>query len=154
MARIVAASVEMQDLVNGRWFEITVGGLDSFPVVRGDNVVLPSKPGQTYMTKVEDHTPVTLHGTVYGTGAAPGESYYDKMAALKTAFDPTVGTFDIVVHPDATGVGGKLGTGETATITVEFLRFTGPPAVGDQVRTFDIECIAIGDPPTWVVAGS
>lgn len=154
MARIVAASIEMQDLTNGRWFEISAGGLDSFPVVRGENVVLPSKPGHTYMPKVEDHTLVTLHGMVFGGGATPATDYLDKMAALRTAFDPTSGTFDIVVHPDAAGVGGKLATGETATITVEFLRFTGPPAVGDQVRTFDIECIAIGDPPTWVVAGS
>lgn len=154
MANIVAGGIEMQSITNGRWFGITVGGLDASPNVRGENVVLPSKTGQTYMPKVADTFPVTLHGVLFGTGATPKADYLDKMDALRAVFDPTGGTFDIVVHPTAVGVGGQLTTGQTATITVEFLRFVGPPAIGDEVREFDIECVCISDPIGWQVAGS
>lgn len=154
MARIVADGLEMQDIATGRWFEIRVGGLDASPVVRGENVTIPSKTGQTWMAKVADHFPVTLHGIVFGTGATPKADYLDKMDALRAVFSPLVNPFDIVVHPDAAGVGGRLTTGQTATITVEFLRFVGPPAMGDEARTFDIECVCISDPIGWQVVGT
>ena len=148
MSRIVAGGLELQVLNGGYWFEITQGGLDASPIVRGENVTIPGKEGQTYMAKVADSLPVVLHGTVYGTSKA---DYLDKMDALRAVFDPAGGTFNIVVHPDASGVGGGVGTGETATITVEFVRLVGPPAVGDRVRTFDLECVCISDPPAWTV---
>lgn len=148
MSRIVAdGTLELQDLTNGFWFEIVEGGLDAIAVVRGENVTIPAKDGQTVMTKVFDRMPVTLHGTVWGTS---GTSYLTKMDTIRAIFDPTAGELDIVVHPDATGVGGRVGTGEIATITVEFVRLVGPPAVGDQVRTFDLECVCYSDPPGWV----
>jgi hypothetical protein len=146
MSRIVAGGLEMQDITNGRWFGITVGGLDAVVVPRGENVVIPGKTGQIWMPKVADLMPVTLHGVVFGTNSTPRVDYLDKMDAIRAVFDPLDAPFNIVVHPDAVGVGGKLATGETATITVEFLRFTGPPAVGDEVREFDIECQCISDP--------
>lgn len=151
MARIVADGLELQDLAAGFWFEITHGGLDSSPVVRGENVVIPGKTGQTHMDKVADHWPVTLHGIVFGVGATPRQDYLDNMYSLRAVFDPLADPFNIVVHPDAVGVGGGLVTGETATITVEFLRFVGPPALGDQVRSLDIECVCYSDPIGWVI---
>jgi hypothetical protein len=151
MSRIVAGGLEMQDITNGRWFGITVGGLDAVVVPRGENVVIPGKTGQIWMPKVADLMPVTLHGVVFGTNSTPRVDYLDKMDAIRAVFDPLDQPFNIVVHPDAVGVGGKLATGETATITVEFLRFTGPPAVGDEVREFDIECQCISDPMGWVI---
>jgi hypothetical protein len=151
MSRIVAGGLEMQDITNGRWFGITVGGLDAVVVPRGENVVIPGKTGQIWMPKVADLMPVTLHGVVFGTNSTPRVDYLDKMDAIRAVFDPLDAPFNIVVHPDAVGVGGKLATGETATITVEFLRFTGPPAVGDEVREFDIECQCISDPMGWVI---
>lgn len=151
MSRIVAGGIELQDITNGRWFGISVGGLDAVVVKRGENVTIPGKTGVTWMPKVGDSMPVTLHGMVWGTGGNPGTDYLDKMDNLRTVFDPLDPPFNIVVHPDAVGVGGRLATGETATITVEFLRFTGPPAVGDQVREFDIECMCISDPLGWVI---
>lgn len=154
MANIVADGLELQSLTNGCWFEITVGGLDASPTVRGENVTLPSKTGQTWMTKKADHMLVTLHGIVFGTGATPQADYLDKMDALKAVFDPLSEPFNIVVHPTAAGVGGRLTGAQTATITVEFLRFVGPPAVGDEVRVFDIECRCISDPIGWQVVGT
>ena len=150
MSRIVAGGLEMQDIASGRWFEISVGGLDSSPEVRGSNVTIPGKTGQTHMAKVADSFPVTLHGIIFGDTA--GTSYLDRMTVLRAVFDPTADPFNIVVHPDARGVGGRLGTGQTATITVEFLRFVGPPAVGDEVRVLDIECVCYSDPIGWQIA--
>lgn len=152
MSRIVAdGSLELQDLSNGYWFEIVEGGLDAVAVPRGSNVTIPGKDGQTVMPKVLDMMPVRLHGTVWGTGSTPKNDYLANMEALRAIFDPVGGTFTLVVHPDATGVGGRVEAGETATITVEFQRLVGPPAQGDQVRTFDLECVCYSDPPGWVI---
>ena len=119
--------------------------------------MIPQKAGMTWMPKVESHMLVTLHGTVYGDpsmGVTARESYRSRMAALTAIFNLTATPFEIVLHPDAFGIGGVVNVGDTATITVEVLRVTGPPALGDQVRSLDLECRCISDPPAWVVSGS
>lgn len=154
MARIVADGLELQDIANGRWFEISVGGLDGVPEVRGSNVTIPGKTGQTILPKVADAWPVVLHGLIFGTSGSPAEDYLDRMDALRAVFDPIGGAFNIVVHPDAVGVGGRLNGVQTATITVEFQRFVGLPAAGDSVRELDIECVCYSDPIGWQVVGT
>lgn len=153
MPRVVAdGSLELQDPDNGFDFVFVRGGLDDLPAVRGENVVLPSKPGQTWMPKVEDSMLVTLSGVVSGTpGAGARESYLSRMTTLRAIFNPSAEPFPIVVYPDAEGVGGRLAAGETATILVEFLRFTGLPAMADRWRELEIECRCISDPPTWTI---
>jgi hypothetical protein len=153
MSAIVAGgSLELQDIANGYWFEISVGGLDGTFQVRGENVTLPGKTGQTYMTKVGSEWPVKLHGIVFGVTTTPRIDYLTKVTALKAIFSPDAEPFTVVLHPDARGVGGQVGAGQTATMTVEFLRFIGPPALGDEIRTLDIECRCISDPLGWTIA--
>ena len=154
MSRIVATngtSIELQNVTDKRyWTEITVGGLDARATVRGENVTLPSAAGQVHMTKVEHEFPVTLHVTA---GAVSGATYLQVMDALHAVF--VIGEeVTLTLHPDAVGIGGRVPAGSLATTTVEVHRFTGPPALGDEVRTFDIECVGITDPLGWTVAAS
>ncbi len=153
MSLTADSTLELQDPDNGIYFEVAQGGLDDAPAVRGDNVVIPGKPGQTHMTKVEDHLLVTLHGYVEGQGATAAEQRVDYRAlmdSIKAVFDPTAEPFDLVATGGEPYYNEGLDTGETATITVEFLRFTGPPGNG-VAREFDIECRCISDPPAWVI---
>lgn len=153
MSRLVAdGTLELQDPDNGFDFAIVRGGLDDIAAVRGPNVVIPSKPGQTWMPKVEDHMLVTLSGVVNGTpGAGARESYLARMTTLRAIFNASHEPFPLVVYPDAEGVGGRVGAAETATIYVFCLRYTGQPSMGDRWREFEIECSAIDDPPTWAI---
>lgn len=153
MSRIVASrgasSVELQNVTDRRyWGEIPVGGLDARPAVRGTNVTIPAAAGQTHMAKVADHFPVRIH---LQAGAVSGATYLQVMDALHTVF--TLGTeVTLTLHPDATGVGGRVPAGQTATTTVEVRSFIGSPATGDEVRVFDIECEGITAPLGWTLA--
>lgn len=149
-------SLELQDPENGVLFFVVRGGLDDVPTVRGKNVTIPGKPGQTWMPKVEDSLPIILHGYVEGQGSSLGEQrqdYLDLMARIKAVFDPTAEPFEVDVYGGAPFYNEGLADDEVATIMVEFLRLTGPTGNG-FVREFDLECRCISDPPAWVVEGS
>lgn len=150
----MASTLEMQDLTAGRWFEISAGGLDAASTVRGSDTVIPGKAGSVVRNRVSEALTVVLHGILFGDVGATSarESYRTRMAALKAIFDPTAVPFALTIYPDATGVGGGLAAATTATLNVRFLRFTGPPAIGDEVRQIDIECECVDSPPAWVIA--
>ena len=151
MARIVASrasnSVELQNVTDYRyWFEIVEGGLDARPSTRGSNVVVPGAEGQAFFAKVEHDFPVTLHGPVGQTATA----YLELMDDLYEVF--TIGSRVLLtIHPNATGVGGRVPTGYTATSTVEVLRIIGAPAFGDEVRQISIECVGVTAPLGWTL---
>ena len=150
---LLADALELWSPSNGYAFEVRRGrpGKD-LPVFRGENVVLPSKAGQTYMPKVADHFPLTLYGQVVGAGAgqSAAESFMDRMQALKDILDPDAGEFVLTLNSGAEG----LASGESATITVEFVRWTIAQE-GGFYRFGDIECLCISDPPGWTInAGS
>jgi hypothetical protein len=122
-----------------------VGGLDARPTVRGSNTVIPGRPGQTYRPKRQHEFPLTIHLLV---GGVSGATYLELMDDLHTVF--IIGAqIELTLYPDATGVGGRVPTGMTATTTVEVLRFTGLPATGDEIREVEIECAGIIDPLGW-----
>lgn len=148
--------LELQDPANGVLFFVEKGGLDDHPVVRGKNVTIPAKAGQTWMPKVDDHLLVTLHGYVEGQGAtiaAQRLDYRALMDAIRAVFDPTAAPVEIAVHGGEPFHNEGLGEGEVATIEVEFLRFTGPAGNG-LVREFDIECRCVSDPVAWTIEES
>jgi hypothetical protein len=150
---LLADSLELWSPSTGYAFELRVGrpGKD-LPIYRGENVTLPTKPGQTFMSKVADNFPVRLYGIVMGagTGQSAAESYMTRMDALNDILDVSNGQFTLTLNSGAEG----LAEGEQATITVEFLRWT-ISAEGLHYRIGDIECQCISDPPGWtVVAGS
>lgn len=155
MANFVASSLELQDLSAGYWVTISVGGLDAVPIVRGEDTIIPGKSGRVARVRKADVLTITLHAFVTGTGsthAAVRESYLSRMTALRAIFDPTADPFSLTIHPTAEAVGGKVGTGQTATLNVRFLRFTGPGSIADEAREFDIECECVDSPPAWVIA--
>jgi hypothetical protein len=151
MARLLAESLELQDVASGYYFEIRAGGLDDVPSVRGSDTIIPGKAGREFRDRVADLMPVTLHGIVFGAASGADsaeESYRLRAAALKAVFDPTADPFPITIHAPLEG----LPSG-TATLNVRFLRFV----VGHQgayFRIMDIECECIDSPPEWVVEGS
>ena len=152
MANLVADGTELQTVSGGYWFEISEGGLDSHPEVRGVDTIIPGRSGRVARDRVADSRTVILHGVCWGDGSTPRTSYRTRMDTLRGIFSPTAAPFDLVIYPTARGVGGGLATGTTATLNVRFLRFTGPPAIGDSVRMLDIECECIDSPPNWVIA--
>lgn len=155
MANFVADTLELQDPTNGYMGTISAGGLDSIPTVRGEDDIVPGASGRVTRTRVGDSLPVVIHMLVMGSGSthdAIAESYLTRMTALKDVFDPTADPFTLTIHPTAKAVGGKVASGKTATIKVRCLRFVGPPAIGDEVREFDIECESVDSPPVWVIA--
>ena len=157
MANLVADTLELQDwTTGGYWITISVGGLDAIPSVKGTDTIYPRKTGRRRRARKSDALPVTLHAVVTGTGSthdAIRESYLARMTALRAIFDPEAAApFSLTIHPTAKAVGGKVGTGQTATLNISVVRFTGPPAIGDEVREFDIECECVDSPPAWVIA--
>jgi hypothetical protein len=150
---LLVDALELWAPTAGYAFEIAEGGPDDLPVYRGANVTIPQKPGQTVMPKVADSMVVILHGQVHGEaggGLSASESYLDRITALNNILDPDAGTFTITVAGEQEG----LSTGETATITVEFQRWT-KSLQGSHFRYGEIECVCVSDPPVWVVsAGS
>ena len=149
MPRLVADTLELQDVDAGYYFEIRAGGLDDVPEVRGSDVVIPGKSGRATYSRVSDSMVVSLHGIVMGAGSgvAAAESYRTRANALKAVFDPTADPFALTVHSPLEG----LPSGDTATLNVRFLRFV----VGEQgqhFRIMDIECECVDSPPVWVVS--
>lgn len=156
MSITAGGTLELQDPDNGVLFFFSRGGLDDHPVVRGTNVTIGRKPGQTWKPKVADHQLVTLHGYVEGQGASLAAQRIDYRAltdAIRAVFDPTAAPFELAVVGGEPFYNEGLDASETATITVEFLRFVGPPSNG-LVREFDIECRCISDPVEWTVEES
>jgi hypothetical protein len=154
VANLVADTLELQDLDAGYWVTISTGGLDASPTVRGVDTVIPGKSGRIARDRKADTLNIILHALVTGEGsthAAIRVSYLSRMTALRAIFDPTADPFSLTIHPTAVAVGGKIGDSQTATLNVRFLRFTGPPAIGDEVREFDIECECVDSPPAWVI---
>lgn len=143
-----ADSLELWSPANGYAFEIRRGNLKDLPAYRGENVTIPAKPGQTWMSKVGDHLMVVLHGEVMGDGfgSAAAASYLARMEALNAIIDPDVGLFTLTLDSGAEG----LSTGEQATIEVEFQRWVKAEE-GPHFRIGDIECICISDPPGWTI---
>lgn len=158
MPRITADALELQDLDAGYWFEIVSGGLDAVVGFRESVTVVPGKPGRIPRRRVADALIVVLTGMVHGEagmGDDAAQSYLSRMDALRAVFDPLRDPDDpivLTVHPDATGVGGRVEAGDTATMSVRFVRLVGEPAQGDQYRQVELECECVTDPPGWVIS--
>lgn len=152
MTLLAGGTLELQDPDNDVFFEFLEGGLDGEMVYRGDDWTIPAKVGIDYMPKVADHWPVRLKGWVAGApGAGAGESYLSRFSAVAALFNPGHDPFDIVADENAEGIGGRLGAGEIATITVVAIRIVGPPAFADRWRDLEIECRSISGAagPGW-----
>lgn len=145
-------SQELQDLALGVWCDVIEGDLWSFPVVRGGNLIIGGKAGQTPMTTVEDHLDVKLAMRVWGDGAtaaARRAAYRVRMAAINAILERSGKVVRLVAHPPNLG----LASGETATIDVQFVRTAGiGQPLGWELRLFELELRCIEDPPVWTVA--
>ena len=148
MARLVADSLELQSVSNGYMFEITQGGLDAHPDVRGSDTIIPGKAGREFRDRITDVRPITLHGIVMGAeGSSTAESFRTRMDALKLVFDPVEDPFPLTIHAPLHG----LTTGESATLNIRFLRFVSI-SFNEHYRLMDIECECVDSSPEWVVS--
>lgn len=81
------------------WFDLPVG-LAEPPEIRGEDVVIPGKAGQTWMTKVDDYRLIELDGYVQGQGVgleARQQSWRQATDALMAIMDRTAapGTLEV-----------------------------------------------------------
>lgn len=152
MSRLTLGGVELQRVgAYEVWFEFLEGGpSDSIYHVRGDDTVIPAKPGQLVRNRVPDVLPIVLVGWVEGQGAthtAKREDYVDLMAELLAVFDPALDPMVLKAWGPVEGLGSAV----TATINARFLRRTGPAKVGEFHRRQTIYLESVDDPPVWVM---
>ncbi len=139
-------SLDVTDTDDGYYMEIVEGDpITAIPEVTGARVTIPGRVGlYTPDANFEDRKLlIRIHAFVAGEGStheAQVSSFATAMAALKTA----CGVAD---RADVTL------TWNGWTIPAGFLRFEGPPVVGDMAREFDIHFEAT-DPPEWTLTGS
>lgn len=158
MSRLVLSEVdgspsqELQDVALGVWCDVIEGDLFSLPAVRGGNLIIGGKPGQTPMTTVADYLDVRLAMRVWGVGATAAASraaFRTRMEAINTILERAGKVVRLVAHPPNLG----LAAGETATIDVQYVRSSGiGNPMGWEMRLFELELRCIEDPPAWVVA--
>lgn len=144
--RLKIGALNVQDETAGYWFDVAEGGpSDAVVRVRGKRVLIPGSPGlYTPADAFEgDELPIRLHGTVWGDGAsrtAIRVSYRTRMQALLAACAVATRA-DVVLTAIGPHVEG-LDTGEQATISAGYVRHTGPPSLGWELREFDLEFVA------------
>jgi hypothetical protein len=151
VARFLVEALECQSLADGRWLDVVAGDRFAFATPRGENVTMPTKPGQTAMPFVDDFLPIKVTGPVWGDGATPAlarASFATRMGALRTALGGIGTVVTLTAHPPNMG----LATATTATIEAQVQRLVLPTPQGWQQVVVEIDLLCLSDPPAWVVA--
>lgn len=144
--RLKIASLNVQDRSAGYWIDIVEGGpADAVRTFRGERVLIPGAPGfYTPAGAFEaESLPIKMHGAVWGVGLTALSrrvDYRANMDALLAAAAESTRA-DVVLTALGPYVEG-LDTGESATISAGFTRLVGPPALGWELREFDLEFLA------------
>ena len=153
MARLLVEAVECQSIADGRWLDVVEGDRFAFAEARGENVVYPSKAGQTPMPHVDDHLVVRLAGPVWGDGATPAlrrASFATRYGALRTALGGIGTVVTITAHPPNMA----LSSGQTASLDAQVRRVTlpGDSPMGWESAVVEVVLHCLSDPPAWSVS--
>lgn len=118
------------------------------PLVRGEDDVIPGRPGRDVMAREKDIRRLRLEGWVTGTGAtqaARSQSWYAATEALMALLDYTLAPGALVVSSPYLGLpaGSK-------SIDVRAVGMVGGPVLScmsAQRWSIDLECVS--NPPDW-----
>lgn len=129
------------------WFDFLEGGpSDATYEVRGDDRIIPAKPGRLVRDRQPDKLSIVLVGWVEGQGATDTlrrQDYFDLMAELLTVWDGAIAPVTITVSSPTEGVPS------TMSIDARFVRKSGPAKVGEHFRRFTIYFESVDSPPVW-----
>lgn len=141
MAVLTYRSTELRTLATRRcWFSVVSGWHDGIEV-RGINVVIPGKSGQTFQTRIKNLRVVRLSGIVLGTDEANWKAV---MSTLEGIFDPSLSPGNLVVTAPYLGL-----TSGTRTISAYTVDYRTVDRVPGLVTEYDVTLNAIGSPPDW-----
>lgn len=148
MGSIRYRGLDLQD--EGIWLDLA-SGLAEPPEVRGDDVLIPGKPGRTWMPKVADRRLIELRGHVHGMGV----TLSDRQEAWREATDALMAVLDFTAAAGALEVDGPylgIPAGVTYSIQAVAVNTVGGDVQGTMTfQLWSVRLEALGDPPEWTV---
>lgn len=142
------AGTDLQDFPR-IFLQISEGGPDDTPEVRGQDRTIPYRDGQIYSPRRENRLAITLRGWVAGQGATETLQRADTADArqqLRSLFDPTAGEQTLHVETED-GVEWEI------EAYPEVIVWQAPDEGIPTHRTVQVRLIAI-NPPHWSPTGS
>lgn len=129
------------------WLDL-VEGYSEPAEVRGEDLVIPQKPGMTEMTKVKHRRVIELRGHVRGVGATIAE----RAESWRAATDTLMATMSLSAASGALVIGTPylgLPSG-TKTIQARCIdAIPGPILNRQSFQRWTFRLVAIGNPPEW-----
>lgn len=129
------------------WMDL-VEGYSEPAEVRGEDLVIPQKPGQTHMTRVKHRRMIELRGFVRGVGGTAAE----RAESWRTATDALMAVMDFSLSPGALVLSAPyLGIPSgTKTIQAKCVdAIPGPINNRHSYQRWTFRLVAIGNPPEW-----
>lgn len=151
MGDLTYRAVDLQNGANAKvasvWFDI-VEGYSEPAEVRGEDLVIPLKPGMTRMTRVKHRRVIELRGFIRGIGATQQE----RAENWRTATDAVLATMDFTLSPGALVASADYLGLPSGSKTIQASAVDAIPGpihnnMGFQRWTFRL--VAIGNPPEW-----
>lgn len=128
------------------FFDI-VEGYSEPAEVRGEDLVIPLKPGMTHMTRVKHRRMIELRGFVRGIGSTRAE----RTENWRTATDALMAVMDFTLSPGTLTIADPyLGLASDKSIQAKCVdAIPGPVQNRQSYQRWTFRLVAIGNPPEW-----
>jgi hypothetical protein len=129
------------------WFDL-VEGYSEPAEVRGDDLVIPQKPGMTEMSKVKHRRVIELRGHVRGVGGTAverAESWRAATDALMATMSLSAASGALVIGTPYLGLPSGSKTIQARCIDA----IPGPILNRHSFQRWTFRLVAIGNPPEW-----
>lgn len=118
--------------------------------VRGDDLVIPQKPGQAVMTRVKHRRVIELRGFVRGVG----DDEASRTVAFREASEALMAVIDFTLAPGTlTAFAPYLGlpTGSESSIDARAADAVPGEIVQQSYQKWSIRLVSVSNPPEWVL---
>lgn len=142
---LVYRALDLQDA--GIWLDL-VAGYAERPAVRGEDVVIPSRPGRVWMPKVPDRRIIELRGYVYGRGPTAAdrrEDWRERTDALMAVMDPELTAGTLTVAAPYLGLAAGARTIEAVVLSA----LGGDVESTMQFQRWSVQLEAFGESLEW-----
>ena len=132
------------------WLDVASGFYDGMEV-RGQDVLIPGRPGLYPTAREANRRLIRLEGYVVGQGSTEAErtaDWYQSTLDLMAAVDIELMPGNVVITTPYLGL--PSGSATIAARTVNLI--SGPPQSCMSYQTWSIELEAVGNPPDWTFA--
>ena len=152
MARLTYRSTELNRCDVGSIVLDIVEGFDDEAEVRGNDVLIPTRPGLYPRNRVKNRRIVRLEGFVKGIGGTAEdreESYRGLVDELHAIFDPTLAPAPLTVTAPY-----LIPSGTTSLDDVRYVNAVWGPFITRHFRKLSVEMVSIANPPDWSAISS